>query len=257
MAAPNEHVLLIRAHRLSGALIQAMARYATVAGHDAFLLYDNDRHDFSPCGLNALLATSDDLLRSGLLYKPGNRHLGLWKNGDYAFYQALWHLPRPYRYYWLIEYDVHINFADLNDFFGLFLNRDEDCLAPYCGEKPASWMWFQSMRWLSETVYGCFFPVLRLSRTALHHCRLGRLYAGYKFRELGLRGDSWPHCEAFVPTLLAQAGFRLGDLNAVAGRTLCDPAWFHARREEAWPLSDPRLAQPDDRLYHPVYPTAV
>lgn len=253
MAPPNETVLFLRAHRHTPALAAAFARYADLPGHDVFVVYDNDRGDYASFGLPALCQRAEDFPRAGLPYVKGNTHFGIWKNGDYALYLAAAALPRRYRYYWLIEYDVYVNFDPLADFFALFAGSDADCLAPYCGPKPPEWLWANNLDWIAPEVYGCFFPVLRLSAPALAHCRLARQYYGYKLRELGLRGPSWPHCEAFVPTVLAQAGFRLRDLNDF-GLPLCDTAWFHARTADARDLTDPLFRQPDRKLYHPVYP---
>jgi hypothetical protein len=252
MPENHDQVILIRAHRLDPGLVAAMLRYAGVAGHDLFVLYDNDRRDFEPFGLDPLLMTAADLKMSDLLYTPGSPHFGIWKNGDYALYHAASHLKRTYKYYWMIEYDVFLNFDDLNEFFDVFRACDDDFIAPYCGPKPPEWLWSGNMSWITDTVYGCFFPVVRLSAPALHHCRLARLYYGYKFRELGLRGASWPHCEAFVPTQLVQAGFAVSDINN-HGRIFCDIEWFHARTEAAYSLADPIFRQPDQKLYHPVY----
>lgn len=253
MAYSSDTVILLRAHRHTPRLAESFARYANLPGHDAYVVYDNDRDDFAPFPLPALCLRSEEFTRSGLPYVKGNTHFGIWKNGDYALYVAAERLARRYRYYWLIEYDVWINFEPLAAFFDLFAHEDVDLIAPYCGPRPPEWVWANNMEWLASEVYGCFFPVLRVSVPALAHCRLARLYHGYRLRELGLRGPSWPHCEAFVPTVLAKAGFRLRDINAF-GLQLCDTAWFHARTDAALSLESPVLRQPDQRLYHPVYP---
>jgi hypothetical protein len=253
MPDAHDHVILLRAHRLTPSLTVALSRYAAIDGHDVVVLYDNDRGDFAPFGLSALLMTSEDFRQTDLPYTKGNQHFGLWKNGDYALYHAAAHLPKPYKFYWLIEYDVYINYADLNAFFSIFHHRTEDFIAPYFGPKPAAWMWSSQMRWLSEHVYGCFFPLLRISAPALHHCHMARLYYGCKLKELGLRGSSWPHCEAFVPTQLAKSGFSARDINEY-GHVFCDTSWFHARTAEALRLDSLIFTKPDQRLYHPVYP---
>lgn len=253
MSHSNETVIFLRTHRHTPRLAAGFARFAGLPGHDVFVLYDNDRDDFVPFGLPALCQRAEDFTRVGLPYIKGNAHFGLWKNGDYALYLAASTLERRYRFYWMIEYDVCINFEPLADFFALFAEAAADCIAPYCGPRPPEWIWANNMDWVSPAIYGCFFPILRLSAPALAHCRLARLYYGYKLRELGLRGPSWPHCEAFVPTVLAKAGFALRDINDF-GPMLCDTAWFHARAADALFCDSPRLAQPDRRLYHPVYP---
>jgi hypothetical protein len=253
MSQNNDCVVLIRAHRLSDQLMAALKRYDSIGVHDVYILYDNDRQDFVPFGIPAILMTSDALSETELLYAPGNMHFGLWKNGDYALYYAMLKLPKVYKYYWMIEYDVHINYRNLNDFFQHFASSETDFIAPYLSRRNASWMWAPHADWLFPAIYGCLFPIVRISAKALHHCYTARLYHGYKLKAHGLRGRNWPHCEAFVPSQLAQSCFSIRDLNEPEQR-FCDLTWFHVEPNRAYHLDNEIFTHPDNRLYHPVYP---
>ena len=91
----------------------------------------------------------------------------MWRCGDYILYHAL-ALGRGYARYWLIEYDMALNFADPLDFFRFFDARaGEDYLAACLKVADKPWHWRARAARRFPVVYSSLFPLVRLAAGAL------------------------------------------------------------------------------------------
>lgn len=146
-----------------------------------------------------------------------------WRCGDYAFYGAYDREP-SYDFYWLVEGDVYFSFEDVNTFFDHFERRTEDMLARRVGERTADWSWWYStMKPYFDRVYGCNYPVVRLSNRAVRFLAQQRRLRTIEHMAASRAATEWPNDEAFTATELIGAGFACADLNA-CGTDVYTPA---------------------------------
>jgi hypothetical protein len=160
-----------------------------------------------PSELNKLSLTNQAVEGLGLLVHPNSG----WLCGDYAYYIAQQAEPN-FDFYWLCEPDVYFSYDSLGEFFSQFETNPADFLAPWFSERPNTWIWSKRAQVLSPQVFGCLFPLTRLSNRAIGHLHKER-------RKLStqLRGDreaikKWPNDESFVSTVLVRDGFRCENL---------------------------------------------
>jgi hypothetical protein len=131
-----------------------------------------------------------------------------WRCGDYAFY-ILYDYIKHYRYCWLIEHDVLINFASAASFFDKYNNRHYDLIAAHYALANPSWSWHSRMRRYSERVYQSLFPVVRIATSKIPLLQ--------EMRETMSLDDvadlDFPNDESFVATALTSNGCLCHDLN--------------------------------------------
>lgn len=170
-----------------------------------------------------------------------------WRCGDYALYLARERLPN-YRFYWMLEHDVRLHFADPYDALRPFeAAADVDFLS--CGYGPAgAWAWGEAISDLAPN-YRCAFAIVRLAGHALDALRAERVAQTQMFLNHGRDPTTWPNDEAFVATMLTAKGFVCRDMNDF-GRTLYEESSFDFFR----PVSLRAMEQspPDNRIHHPV-----
>jgi hypothetical protein len=154
--------------------------------------------------------TNEKLREIGVLEHP---NCG-WLCGDYFYYIAFHELP-DYDYYWLCEPDVHFSFSDIKDFFQKFETNSADLLAPQFEKKDKKWFWFKNAEKISQNIYGCLFPITRLSRNALRHLHSERQELTTLFQQKKMAFAAWPNDESFVCTTLQRYGFDCQNLNQV------------------------------------------
>lgn len=247
--------LLIRGRGVGAAELQLAADLAPVFG--ARIRFVVDAADgpavvASEARARTIEMTPDWLDRRGLARFPGSG----WRCGDYCYYAALDALP-DLGHVWLIESDVRLSFADPAAFFdGL---PEADFLAPQFWPRESNWFWTWSARAaLGEgPVWGCLFPITRMSAAAIAHCVVDRAASQARAAAAAtkkLRDDvpfPVPNDEAFVATTIARAGFDGRNLNRLR------PAAF-AADSFSWdaPLLPAEVALPAfaDRVLHPVLP---
>lgn len=122
---------------------------------------------------------------------------------------------KQYRYYWLVESDVEL-YGDWSKFFSYYDDSTADCLASHyrAYRDSSSWPWYNSVsvpwgrflpkRFIQHMLYKAFFPIYRLSHSAV--IEIDRAH------RKGWRG----HYEGLVPTVLAARGLVTQDLVATA-----------------------------------------
>jgi hypothetical protein len=187
--------------------------------------------------------TAQSLARLGLY--PHER-VG-WQCGDYCYYHLQEALP-GYRHYWLIEPDVLFDLEEPAGFFALFAEAPQDFLATRFGPRGEGWSWTPPIRHRGLPVYGCLFPVTRLSARAIEYLRARRVADTAAADDK--KGANWPNDESFVASHLIAAGYACADVNAAAGRTLCTAA--SVNWGDPFLLDEFEGCAPSGLLYHPV-----
>lgn len=170
-----------------------------------------------------------------------------WRCGDYFLYLARERLP-GYRFYWMIEHDVRLHFANPHDCFRTFEASDADFIAANIALAEESWNWTNTMRG-AHPVYRCAFPVVRLSGAAIDALVSERRRLAQAFVQERRDPTDWPNDEAFVTTTLHALKFQCRDINSF-GRVLYDEQSY-----SFWtptPLSAFNATRPDDKIHHPV-----
>lgn len=181
-----------------------------------------------------------------------------WRCGDYCYYAAADALPDMDRA-WLIEVDVWPSFEDVGSFFAPLEADPSDFLAPQYSARTGTWFWFYTARRVlgdKVGVYGCLFPITRLTRTAILHL-LHQRAASFALMARVTVPDSWrdvapypvPNDEAFVATVLTRDGYLCRDLRTLAPRAFrADGFSWDAPLH----MSEASLPALRERMLHPV-----
>ncbi len=248
-------LIIIRTHRFDDRVRALLARYREVRGADVVIGMDErvgpvETGDAPKVGIDD--ATLD---RLGLYRHPKSG----WQCGDYVHYAVRAAMP-DYDFYWLLEPDLEICARDLNSFFDHFAAVPDDLLAANFGPrsrtagKPGAAEgagWATLMAGQYDTVYGCLFPITRLSARAVDH--LARKRAAAHPGDAPKAKDTWPNDEAFVCTEAMAAGLACSDFND-HGRKVYDPqAGFTSwRRKQDLYLLGVSKGFVEGLFYHPV-----
>ncbi len=182
---------------------------------------------------------------------PDNTDLGkvMWYCSDYPLYIIRKFYPN-YDYYWSFENDVFCNGNSYEPFFNKYLNDDSDLIiSHYRNTKNKDWYWIEQTEWCysQNDIYGCLFPVVRMSHKAIDFLYKKRLKHAIKFQKLitnkkNKKKIRWIFCEAFTATELTNNKFKCKNLD--------EP---YIRWSPTWNLNLERIFEnPNFRLYHPV-----
>lgn len=144
-----------------------------------------------------------------------------WRCGDFFFYAAAGAYP-DYKYYWIVEPDVLFNGVDPKDFFRRMARRSEDFLAHSIGPRSPGWKHYAPAKARFADVYGCIFPLVRLSRTAVDFLRGQRIAYGH-----GWDGTSpYANDEGFVTSAIGtNPDLTYAQLGKLAPRELAHSAF--------------------------------
>ena len=235
-------VILIRTSGFDDRLGDGARRLEKMAGCPVCLAMDETRGIVPvPDDLLKLSITDDMVASLGVLRSEGYN----WRCGDYPFYLARRQFPRA-RWFWQLEPDVRINFADEGAFFRNYAAHPEiDFLAAYLAEADKEWGWRSAMEPFAPRVFRCFFPVVRLSAPAIDHL-LSRRQELTPLFEGNRPSGMWPNDEAFTASELANGNWRCADLNFDG--TVYGPDCFEYYRA----FSESFFIAADNRLYHSV-----
>jgi hypothetical protein len=187
------------------------------------------------------------------------RNLGLvapadwgWRCGDYAQIHVADHL-QEFDHYWMFEPDVFFNFRELADFFGPLESNDADFLAPQLSRRDNQWAHFRSVEEIFPEVWGCLYPVTRISRRAIaavHQAR--RDYGEAWLRQAAPR--SFANDESFVCSALHAAGFRMESLNTASPSVFPDDNYSFTFNRL---ILRERVEREESVVLHPVVSSAV
>lgn len=175
-----------------------------------FVVDETSGHVEVPDNYNKVSFNVSDLHRLAL-FSDFNR-VG-WLCGDYFYYILREHVKAGY--YWLVEPDVKFTYPELGSFFGAFDNQEHDFLAPLFGRKNPKWGWYGHARLISENVYGCIYPITRMSARAVDLLLKERQSLSKQFYEEGLTWRGYPNDESFSATILVKNGFMCDDMRAI------------------------------------------
>jgi len=134
-----------------------------------------------------------------------------WLCGDYPYYIASRTRP-DYDFYWLCEPDVYFSYRNPAEFFSNFESNSADFVAPWLTERGETWPWTKRAKILSQKVFGCIFPLTRLSNRAIGHLLAERRKLVEILGKLSDINNLWPNDESFVSTILMRDGFHCEDL---------------------------------------------
>jgi hypothetical protein len=232
-------LIVIRSHKIDPPLSNFAERLTAMPFDVCFALDERagelDTRGFPKVSLNLAGFTDLGLQASNDFF---------WRCGDYALYLAREKFP-DFSRYWMVEPDAFFNFHNLEEFFSRYEDKDDDLLGLWLRKTNEPWVWRKSMAELYTEVYGCFFPCVRFSASALDFLLKRRKTERFHH-------DGWysfPNDEVFCATELINNGFQCHDLNAF-GKLIATPLtcrnglpvsirWLQAR-------------EPDGLLYHPA-----
>jgi hypothetical protein len=235
-------LLILRAHKADSDTFAAYDRYCGLRSADVVICCDERDGAVDMGGRSKLAWDRDTLTALGLFAHP---RCG-WRCGDYAYYVT--RAARPdYDRYWLVEPDVLINVEHLDAAFDQLNGGDADFLAARFSVRDERWEWARTMRHRYDKVYGCIFPLTRLSAGAIDHLHAARRAA--LVPELQEAFANWPNDEVFVATELCNHGFTCLELaSGLPG------SYTRATLRTAIPHDRAALQAggPDGLIYHPV-----
>ncbi len=154
--------------------------------------------------------TAQQFLDQGFA-RAGSGNL-LWYNGDYPLY-ALPEQAPGYNLYVQTEYDAAINLP-VFAFAEQVLAQGLDFVGLTKGQPTSEWFWLSSCTpaYPLDRILHQLICVSAFTPAAIAHLRQRRLAMSDDFRAGIL--SAWPMCEGFIPTELAAAGLRIGELSA-------------------------------------------
>ena len=251
----NKTLIFMSTHFIDEAVISEYKKMRDTPNVDAILAIDNNayKYDFQNrvedkifYGVNVKCFFFDSKLRDEMklpyFTDSGKTDFASseWYNSDYRFYYVRKIFP-DYEYYWQIEYDVFCNAPTYEGFLKKFADDDSDLLIEKfsLGQKAGENRWDYNLDWVYKnySIYGGFFPVVRLSARAADFLYKRRL----EHKEIYNYAGDWVFCELFVPTELMNKNFSCKNLN--------EP---NIHFENIY-LNDNRIfLTPDNKLYHPV-----
>lgn len=235
-------LLIVRTHRADSETLAAFDRYSELRSAEVVVCCDERNAAVELGGRPKLRFDNNTLVRLGLFPHPSCG----WRCGDYFYYVARENKPN-YDFYWLVESDVFINTGELTDVFDKLNASTADFLAPHLGPRDRRWGWHRTVRQSYPEIYGCVFPITRLSARAIDHLHAARRSAVIPQTPAAM--NSWPNDEAFVATELHNHDFECREL----GHNVVDTYTRDTLRTGTpWDRAVLSNRPPDGRIYHPV-----
>ncbi|SRR5579871_1055691 len=234
-------MILVRAHTFDQRVDAILTRLSAESDHQVACLID-ETHGPVGCGPWTKITVTREACEAIGLFCPSDF---AWRCGDYGLYLATIAFPSA-AHFWMIEYDVSLWFSNLRSFFSRFDDGTDsvDFIAPYLGRRFPNWYWHRVAERRYKPVYGCLFPIVRVSARALTHLLATRR------ADSAQRSDTeWPNDEVFVACELVTNGFRCRDLNSFGPR-VCTRQTLSFKQPVL--LSDLERHSPDDMIHHPV-----
>lgn len=213
--------------------------------HDFLLLYNNfikvvivaDLRDeeYIYTGVEQVSFSRENVLELGLSYDDEVQ----WRCGDYAYYLAYHNYK--FDFAWMIEPDCFFNGVDLKKLF--LLEANFDFISTFVTKAKDDWYWKSISKYSHET-YRCFFPITRLSKSAVIH-----LFSKRKST------DSSMNDESFVISEVFNKGLSFAELNeaipsikySIKNYSYRNVHYSNYLRLKIY------LGLSKDSIYHPVY----
>ncbi len=233
-------VILLRTHRFNEQERAFAHRMTMQTGLQVHIVADETRGtvETAPFGK---ISFQPGILQSLRLHCPPD---AAWRCGDYGFYLARKTLP-DVGYFWLVEPDVRFGFTSYGDLFDGFNNVSADFIAPFVKRAEREHFWQPTMRWMTPSVFRCFFAFCRMSAAAADYC----LEQRRQLRWHPAARIMWPNDETFVSTILVRGGFSVRDLNDFGRRLVTEDSFGFLNVQQGERLEQ---AAPDGLVHHPV-----
>ncbi|MBO1325510.1 hypothetical protein K2X14_10770 [Acetobacter sp. TBRC 12305] len=246
MDHPPRYAVLFRTHVWDSFIERQFARLRQIVRHgDVHIVANNTAGTCPPvAGLPFMTFTESELEAMGLA--RGGEGEMLWNNVDYALYYFMKACP-DYDYYILFEYDVMAN-IDLDAVMAKVLDDRADLVGTTKGPPLKNWWFRQTCAdvYPEDDVVKMLLPLGIFSNRAVRFLFEKRLSMSARLPDGSAR--NWPHCEAFIPTELSLAGFKLAELSSYGAieRYSHEPAY----------LEDDVKTPAVDEFIHPVLDTS-
>lgn len=148
-----------------------------------------------------------------------------WRCGDYFQIAAANAFPE-FEYFWMVEPDVFFNVQDINSFFKPLEERNDDFLACGYGPRRANWIFYRSVSFHFERVFGCLFPLTRISARAVEKVHEDRQNYSHVWSNLPKpERPVFANDESLVCSSIESAGFLATSIETIL------PDLFRKRRE--------------------------
>jgi hypothetical protein len=170
-----------------------------------------------------------------------------WLCGDY-FYYALANAKPDFDFYWLCESDVYLSFDNPGDFFEKYERVEADFLALRFGPRDSKWHWASKVQTISNSAFGCLFPLTRLSRPAIIHLLKERKKLLQSLTNEVEKARRWANDESFVCTTLVRDQFICKNLESYEGKEVFE----HFSHDKVISLPAALHDFPRNRVLHPV-----
>ena len=213
---------------------QCRLNAAQVDTGDFYVLVDTTRGPVHiPNRYNVVSIDPGTISRMGLVQRF-NKAL-FWHNLDYLFIY-FYTLHREYDYYIFLDYDALLD-VEADSLVSRLRADRVDLLANPIRTKIEDWVYTRQHRreYPVELIQAYELFIVALSNRALAHLlrRRQQLSTAYRDQEAWF----WPFCEAFVPTELAKAGFKIAPLSAYGSVERC--TWWPPILETSVPAKRP------------------
>jgi hypothetical protein len=242
----SRKIVLLRTHVSNAAIVSQARRIRDEAGYDVIFVADESTAPLAVPKEFAKVSVTAAAIDGLGVYAPPDV---AWRCGDYAFYLAR-DLLEGARIVWQIEYDVLLRCANLKTFFGAFDRRRMDFLAPYFARRGPDWCWQPLMAPFTSRVFGCLFPVTRLSLRLIDFLFAARR-ALSSARDWAQSPAEYPNDESFAASTAVAGGFACADL------AQCRPGVYTPTSFPPNAIPIPRRFVESRRssaiIYHPVY----
>jgi hypothetical protein len=240
----SEGLILLRTHFVDARIAELARRYGASGEYEVMIAVDETAGPVDAHGLSKLAMTLDSCVRLGLTVAFEQP---FWRCGDYVFYHA--RAQRPgYKHYWLIEYDIALNFADPLDFFrSIDRLAREDYLTTFLETAPSDWFWRKAAARRFPVVYSSGFALVRLSGAAVDRLLERRRFEAARLAASARPpGKHWLNDEAFVSSAANELGLPMADLNAYGD------FYTPTTLMRGGVLRPDQLPAPDGKIYHAV-----
>jgi len=181
---------------------------ATVGRGDLYILVDETSRPVSIPHPNVVSHTQSSVLALGLS-GAGHGNM-LWFNGDYPLY-FFFQQHDNYDFYIMTEYDVAVQ-RPLDDIVDRMACDGTDLVGVPNTEAVADWPLTHTCQdaYIHEEIKKCLICIAMFSNRAVRRLYERRVEMSH-LQQAGVMRH-WPYCEAFIPTEVARAGFKMAGL---------------------------------------------
>jgi hypothetical protein len=203
------YAVLFRTHTWDSFIERQFERVrARVENGDVFIVANNTSGTCGEVEGFPFVAFHEDEIEAMGYARAGGGEL-LWYNVDYALYYFM-RLKPNYDFYILFEYDVVVN-VELDALIEAVAENGKDLVGLTKGDPVSDW-WFRPSCldvYAEADIRKMLLPLGVFSKRAVEHLSERKLRLSEMLRagEIG----QWPHCEAFIVTELALAGFEIDE----------------------------------------------